>query len=57
MDKARISKRAPDGEKEEYRKSLRNLPFPEKVKIVVQLQTIAAPLMRVRGIDVHPWKI
>ena len=57
MDKGLISKPALGGEKEEYRKRLRNLSFPEKVKIVVQLQKIAAPPMRARGIDVHPWKI
>ncbi len=57
MDKRPISKPALSGEKEETRKHLRNLSFPEKVKVVVQLQKIAAPPMRARGIDAHPWKI
>ena len=57
MDKGLISKPAVVGEKEQLRQNLRNLSFPEKVKIVVQLQKIAAPTMRARGIDVRPWKI
>ncbi len=57
MDKGLTEKAALAGGKEEHRKILRDLPFPEKVKIVVQLQKIAAPTMRARGIIVHPWRI
>ena len=54
MDKRLTQKRE---EKEMHRRTLRELPFPEKVKIVVQLQKIAAPALRNRGIHVQPWKI
>lgn len=57
MDKGLTNKPAVVGEKEQHRQNLRDLSFPEKVKIVVQLQKIAAPAMRARGIDVRPWKI
>lgn len=57
MDKGRVKESAVYGEKEEHRARLRKLSFPEKVKIVVQLQKIAAPILRARGIDVRSWKI
>ncbi len=57
MDNELTKKSVIVGEKEDHRKKLRDLPFPEKVRIVVQLQKIAAPVMKARGIDVHPWKI
>ncbi len=57
MDKGLITKSTPVDIKEEHRRILRDLPFPEKVKIVVQLQKIAAPAMKNRGINVCPWKL
>ena len=57
MDKGLTRKLAILGGKEEHRKILRDLSFPEKVRIVVELQKIAAPTLRARGINVHPWKI
>lgn len=57
MDKGLTRKQEILGEKEEHRKILRDLPFPEKVRIVVELQKIAAPALRARGINVHPWRI
>lgn len=57
MDKGLTKKPSDVLEKEEHRKRLRNLSFPEKVKIVVQLQKIAAPILRARGIDARFWDI
>ncbi len=57
MDKGLIKKAMSSGSKEEHRKRLRDLPFPEKVKIVVELQKIAAPAMKTRGINVRTWTI
>ena len=43
--------------KEERRQRLAVLPFPEKVRAVVRLQQIAAPLLRARGKNVRVWEI
>jgi hypothetical protein len=32
------------------------LPFPEKVQAVVQMQRMAAPLLRARGKQVRVWE-
>lgn len=39
------------------RRQLARLPFPEKVKAVVQLQRMAAPLLRQRGRPVRVWEV
>jgi hypothetical protein len=41
--------------KEERRHRLARLPFPEKVRAVVRMQEMAAPVLRVRGRHVTPW--
>jgi hypothetical protein len=41
--------------KETRRRQLARLPFAEKVKAVVQLQRMAAPLLRRRGRQVRAW--
>ena len=41
--------------KETRRRKLAQLPFPEKVRIILQLQRMAAPLFRARGIKVRVW--
>jgi hypothetical protein len=41
--------------KEARRRQLARLPFAEKVKAVVQLQRMAAPLLRRRGRRVRVW--
>jgi len=41
--------------KNDRRRKLAALPFPEKVKIVVQLQCMAAPVLRARGENVSAW--
>jgi len=41
--------------KESRRRGLARLPFPEKVRIIIQLQKIAAPLYRARGRNVRGW--
>ena len=43
--------------KERRREALARLPFPEKVRAVVELQKMAAPILRARGRDVKPWEI
>ena len=43
--------------KEARRQRLARLPFPEKVKAVVQLQRMAAPLLRQRGRQVRVWAL
>jgi hypothetical protein len=43
--------------KEARRRQLARLPFPEKVKAVVQLQRMAAPLLRQRGRKVRVWEL
>ena len=43
--------------KEQRRQDLARLPFPEKVRAVMQLQEIAATIMRARGKMVRPWNV
>jgi len=38
-----------------HREALRRLPLPEKVRIVVELQKIAAPILRARGEHPFVW--
>jgi len=39
------------------RRKLAGLPFPDKVRAVLRLQRMVAPLWRARGRQVHVWKI
>ena len=41
--------------KEKRRRELAALPFPEKVRLVVRLQQMAAPILRARGRNVRVW--
>lgn len=43
--------------KEARRRKLANLPFPEKVRAVVRLQRMVAPVLRARGRQVRVWTI
>ena len=43
--------------KEQRRQALARLPFPAKVRAVMQLQEIAATIMRARGKMVRPWDV
>jgi hypothetical protein len=43
--------------KKARRHRLAALPFPEKVRAVVRLQEMAAPVLRARGRKVHVWKL
>jgi len=43
--------------KPHHREALRKLPLPEKVRIVVELQKIAAPILRARGENPFVWEI
>ena len=43
--------------KQRRRHRLAALPFHEKVRLVVQLQQMAAPIMRTRGRPVRVWSL
>ena len=43
--------------KEERRRKLAALPFAEKVRAVVRMQKMAAPLLRARGHRVRVWSL
>ena len=43
--------------KEERRARLAAMPFHEKVLAVVQMQKMAAPLLRGRGLQVRVWEL
>jgi hypothetical protein len=43
--------------KEQRRQALARLPFPEKVRAVIELQKMAATIMRERGEMVRPWDV
>jgi len=43
--------------KEERRRRLAALPFPEKVRAVVRLQQMVAPVLRARGKEVRVWDL
>jgi len=43
--------------KEARRRKLAKLPFPEKVRAVVRLQQMVAPVLRARGRQVRVWTI
>jgi hypothetical protein len=43
--------------KQARRDALAHLSFPEKVRAVIKLQEMAAPILRARGRRVRPWQI
>ncbi len=43
--------------KKQKRQNLARLPIEEKVKILIQLQKIAAPILAARGVKRKPWEI
>jgi len=43
--------------KEERRCKLAGVPFPDKVRAVVRLQRMVAPVLRARGRQVRVWNI
>ena len=43
--------------KDERRRKLAALPFPEKVRAVVRLQEMVIPVLRARGKKVRAWKL
>lgn len=42
-------------EKEQRRQALARMTYPEKVKAVMQLQLMVAPILCSRGKSVRPW--
>ena len=43
--------------KAERRHRLAALPFPRKIRMVVQMQQMAAPVLRARGRTVYVWRL
>ena len=43
--------------KEQRRQALARLPFPEKVRAVIELQKMVATILRARGKVVRPWDV
>ena len=43
--------------KEQRRRQLAALPFPDKVRLVVKLQQMAAPILRARGRSIRVWQL
>jgi hypothetical protein len=43
--------------KEDRRRMLAGLPYPDKVRAVVRLQRMVAPVLRARGRQVRVWDI
>ena len=43
--------------KERRRKELAAFPYPEKVRLVIKLQQMAAPILRARGQAVRVWPL
>jgi len=43
--------------KEQRRQALARLPFPEKVRAVIELQKMAATILLARGKVVRPWNV
>lgn len=44
-------------EKDEYRRRRGQLPFPEKIRILVELQKRRAPIVALRGKKQRIWQI
>ncbi len=43
--------------KQKRRRQLAALPFPHKVRLVVRLQQMAAPILRARGRSIRVWHV
>jgi hypothetical protein len=43
--------------KEQHRRKLAALSYPEKVRIVVRMQEMAEPILRTRGRSVRIWRL
>lgn len=43
--------------KEARRRRLADLPFHEKVQVVIRMQQMAAPILRARGRQVRVWNL
>ena len=42
---------------ENRRTQLAALPFPEKVRVVIQMQQMVAPILRARGRSIRIWHV
>jgi hypothetical protein len=57
MDKLRPEIRRLIAAKEQRRQKLAALPFADKVRAVVQMQQMVAPVLRARGRPVRVWAL
>ncbi len=55
MDPKRITVAEAPAGKDAYRTKQRKLSWPEKVKVVIELQKIAKPILAARGKSVTVW--
>ena len=55
MDPKRIKVAEAPAGKEAYRTKQRQLSWPEKVRVVIELQKIAKPILAARGKSVMVW--
>ncbi len=42
---------------EQRRQRLADLPFPQKVRLVIQMQRMVEPILRARGRPIRIWQI
>ncbi len=42
---------------EQRRQRLADLPFPQKVRLVIQMQRLVEPILRARGRPIRIWRI
>ncbi len=57
MDKMKSALEKILAAKNRRRKRLAALPVPKKIAILVQMQRLAAPLLKAQGRDSYIWKI
>ncbi|MBI2349238.1 MAG: hypothetical protein HYV05_11390 [Deltaproteobacteria bacterium] len=57
MDKLRLEIGRLIAAKERRRQKLAALPFADKVRVVVQMQQMVAPVLRARGRAVRVWSL
>ena len=57
MDRVNAKAAALFAAKAARRRKLAGLPFPDKVRAVVRLQQMVAPLWRARGKQVAAWEV
>ena len=57
MDRLNSASERVFGAKRAHRKRMAKLPIHEKIRILVRMQKMAAPILKDRGKDVRVWRI